>query len=1421
MRKRGKMASILAAIEALESRMMLNFDPGIAGPVQHGGGPWDPASDFDSIYYEDLRYGLEADTNGTVLSPIVPTVSAADGGQYVTDGRFHTTFRAPSGDHPIGSFTMKNVQLRDISASWFPGTTDETNPTLPGFTDVHSDGVWIENAVSTESEHQTVVALSNVDFQDVEGNEAFHWEGGSANRIWLQNLTVNNTYQAPDALTVGIKVEDGQMIDQLILDNVQLGTNGRIVFQQAFGEGESLSGPEGTHPITNYFGHIYINSGTTGLTRRQVTDAIAAALDSTGTAVYDGSGNEMPWVNSFVQNGLPSGLLDSGHGPLTATTLSGSTPLAADGFDDGGEGMAFHIERSTDPGSLPTLGTGTISGESAITGIVQKDWVDYTVDAPDSGGYLISPRILTAGGAGTFHLEFDGIWKTPEFTISTSDTSWTSLTAQSVYLPAGQHVMRLVADSGSGWDVSRFNFTLPSAQTSAPSAPTGLTAAAEPFIVVPTQEKLATRSATKWVGQVVLGWSPVSDADGYRVERSADGTTWAQVSTLLGNGDSVSIVARGPGMPDPSSPSSNKVFFSDLGVVPTNSSGSDSLQPDMDYSYRVIAFNSAGDSAPSSAISVTSGVKVVLSKPLSSPAVSATAMASGAVELSWVNVDSQVAGFKIERAVHDSASFAEIDAVAAQLGINVFIDYGNGGLAGSGLSTDLTPDTRYDYRLVAYNWLGQADDPGSVSTATIADSTTLGSPTQGTGFTFAPVAGGDIHFSWSAAGDSHRAGFLLEDSDGNPLEDHDGHQLPPIPPDATSFDLPSQSPNNADMSFRLAAFNIANYRPILSNTTIHVDNFITDDPVPQANPDSASVTATWSAGGDSVDISWTGVASEDTSDVAAYSVQRSTDNLGFIQVGLVPAVGAMGTAATYEFSDTRGIVPGETYYYRVVSFRETAAGPGYYAGAVASVSTVAVQTPFTAHTLPTRIEAEDFDFGGQDVAYSDSDSTNAGDASSYRADPLDGGVDISAAGTNYVITDFGQGEWLEYTIHVPEADAGLYMVRISASYTGSGTSAPLQLSISGVAPLGSVAQANGTGFSDLHIFNVPLSAGTHVIRLTAGTDVSGHDAPDVDYIDFVRRSSLVDGVVDIAGDTDGNDFYIKRDGSNLEIRESASNSPTPFIVPSSGVSGIAIDTGDGTDSLTIQQPSGPTSGVLDVSALAGLETMTVSTGGTVVFEVDAGDSTHRSLALAVDATAKAQFNTSQHLHSLSVSGLAQLGAVDDDNDPGDLLLALDSLSMSDYGVLDLVKYNMVIYDNSSGVESSLLTWLTNWYTFRDTDTAPGPMLEASHWDDSSFSSFGRTLAIWDNAESEFSSRFGESFSDYDQIMVMYTYFGDSNLDGMVTPTDYAAIDGWMGLGHDWVRGDVNQDGSVTPTDYSQVEGNIGAGNGSNGGPQIT
>ncbi len=144
-------------------------------------------------------------------------------------------------------------------------------------------------------------------------------------------------------------------------------------------------------------------------------------------------------------------------------------------------------------------------------------------------------------------------------------------------------------------------------------------------------------------------------------------------------------------------------------------------------------------------------------------------------------------------------------------------------------------------------------------------------------------------------------------------------------------------------------------------------------------------------------------------------------------------------------------------------------------------------TPFSiTRSATTTIQFEDFDNGGEAVAYHDSDTANSGGA--YRST----GVDLQGTtdtGGGYNIGWTRAGEWLEYTINV--ATAGNY--DLSFRIASAGSNGLFHAEIGGVNKTGSLAVPNTAGsqnWTTSKKTSVALAAGQQVLRVAfdqAGT----------------------------------------------------------------------------------------------------------------------------------------------------------------------------------------------------------------------------------------------------------------------------------------------------------------------------------------------
>ena len=145
-------------------------------------------------------------------------------------------------------------------------------------------------------------------------------------------------------------------------------------------------------------------------------------------------------------------------------------------------------------------------------------------------------------------------------------------------------------------------------------------------------------------------------------------------------------------------------------------------------------------------------------------------------------------------------------------------------------------------------------------------------------------------------------------------------------------------------------------------------------------------------------------------------------------------------------------------------------------------------TPYTPLAIPGTIQAEDYDLGGEGVAYHDTTTGNSGSA--YRND----GVDIEVQGSVTNVGWIRNGEWLMYTATV--AQAGQYTMTARVASPNGGRT--IAVSADGAA-LATIAVPNTGSFEAWQPVSVPvtLAAGSHALKLA----FTG-DGQNLDWVAF-------------------------------------------------------------------------------------------------------------------------------------------------------------------------------------------------------------------------------------------------------------------------------------------------------------------------------
>ena len=137
--------------------------------------------------------------------------------------------------------------------------------------------------------------------------------------------------------------------------------------------------------------------------------------------------------------------------------------------------------------------------------------------------------------------------------------------------------------------------------------------------------------------------------------------------------------------------------------------------------------------------------------------------------------------------------------------------------------------------------------------------------------------------------------------------------------------------------------------------------------------------------------------------------------------------------------------------------------------------------------VPGSFEAENFDRGGEGVAYHDNTAGNQGDAQLRTGEDVDIFVSNDAAGASpHIVKNFEAGEWLIYTISVTAS--GNYDIDLRASTHPAFPNTAFHIEVDGTNVTGTVLLPD-TGAWDHYQWlgkrTVALAAGTHALKLVS------------------------------------------------------------------------------------------------------------------------------------------------------------------------------------------------------------------------------------------------------------------------------------------------------------------------------------------------
>jgi hypothetical protein len=201
----------------------------------------------------------------------------------------------------------------------------------------------------------------------------------------------------------------------------------------------------------------------------------------------------------------------------------------------------------------------------------------------------------------------------------------------------------------------------------------------------------------------------------------------------------------------------------------------------------------------------------------------------------------------------------------------------------------------------------------------------------------------------------------------------------------------------------------------------------------------------------------------------------------------------LNSAYTFNWTATKGT--------HTITVKATDNASGSTTSTAVSITvTSSTQSPYNGSpfSIPGKVEAEQYDFGGQDIAFNDLTAGNTGNV--FRTD----NVDIQATtdtGGGYAIGWIAAGEWLEYSVNINTPGAYTLTARVSA--TSDGRSFHVELDGQNIS--GTVSVTN-TGsyqtYATVTVTTPSLTTGQKTLRIVMETP-----SFNINYLNFASNTS--------------------------------------------------------------------------------------------------------------------------------------------------------------------------------------------------------------------------------------------------------------------------------------------------------------------------
>ena len=358
------------------------------------------------------------------------------------------------------------------------------------------------------------------------------------------------------------------------------------------------------------------------------------------------------------------------------------------------------------------------------------------------------------------------------------------------------------------------------------------------------------------------------------------------------------------------------------------------LDPETQYYFRILAYNSAGNSDFSN---TTSGTTYSAPPPPRPPSdLGASPVSDRSIALSWVDNSSNEAGFMVERSDAGSMGWVEV----ARVGTN------SKSFTDEGLQSAAT----YSYRVVAFNEGGHSEPSPIVLTQTQGSTPPPAAPTHLGGVS----SDTQVQLNWQD-NSLDEDGFSVGRSrtSGGPYE-----LIQRLPANETDF-TDSQLGPSTDYYYVVSAFSHAGSSPSAESRLRTRSS--PDSSTPPGPPAGLSARA---VSGNEVSLSW----SDGSDDESGFALERSlSDSSGFSELF------RLGPNATSANDGTTS--PGVTYYYRLKAFN--AAGVSNSSN-VAVVSTPANSQGSSPPSSPSGLTAGAVSSSSVELGWGDTSHSEEG-----------------------------------------------------------------------------------------------------------------------------------------------------------------------------------------------------------------------------------------------------------------------------------------------------------------------------------------------------------------------------------------------------------------------------------------------------------